>query len=878
MSSQDHRPQPATPRDPASSPSVEWTDASRRSAKGGGEHPLSFLRSPFSIGNNLGVYLQNYFRSGWAFFIPYLAAYLLYAWLRWPVNPVVEGAGSREQGAGGWVPSLLHVYWVLHAVHLVLGAFAIRSWRRQTSLLHSHFSLFLKAAPWLLLALLFYIPGIYLEWPSDPWEHLRRINEWRILDQVTAHSSWKKSSYFLPYSLTQHVTGLTQLSWLNVYYTAVCLLLSWQYYRLARAVGLGERASFIFVLIVALTFGNNVFSFYRYYGLSSSILAQLGAIALTRIALEALRPAASSFSEDGYSLTAYRLSLIASAPALLALTASNHTQGLGIAGLGIMAVVVWRLIEWKRSMLAWLAGTVLLASVAVALWLPRHPAIEEMYRAQGWLAPWYGFNLFSAASPALERSMHILGTVGLANAAAALLLIASRNSIVGWLTLLPVMALTLPCIALPFANWLAANGSAGSIVVFHRILFAGPIGLALVALTSAWCKGRHLPANEAPPGSDAPPGIPLPIRNMIGPGLLIGALFMSMVLTPGAGAYNRMWHGLQVTPADLRLHGLASAATRGHPAPLTDPSSLIFAPPQPAQALNAFLAGGFKSVFRSPNRFSNVRPEEVTHWLESVDSMLALVSGPELRATAFQLAPGWLLMEIPQRARDKDSQVMDLTAPNTEWLDAADPMAPIYRASASSTLDSNAGQPMHLFSSAPIPVEHGKRYRASTAIRQTEGSRSINYLAIAWLNRSGQLLHSNLPTPDGAGSPEGWNNGTYSYYGLVGQPASGAWQHYSVSFGLGESAAIPGNAAYMRVGAILNFTGAESARLSLKEVMVEELPSYTSVRMILPAPLDTFTPSSAAARLSGHWRPQQFQDENAGRQELMLPISGGKQP
>jgi|CXWL01.1.fsa_nt_gi hypothetical protein len=31
--------------------------------------------------------LQNYFRSGWAFLIPYLAAYLLYAWLRWPVNP-----------------------------------------------------------------------------------------------------------------------------------------------------------------------------------------------------------------------------------------------------------------------------------------------------------------------------------------------------------------------------------------------------------------------------------------------------------------------------------------------------------------------------------------------------------------------------------------------------------------------------------------------------------------------------------------------------------------------------------------------------------------------------------------------------------------------
>ena len=39
-----------------------------------------------------------YFRSGWAFLIPYLAAYLLYAWLNWPVDPVA--AGSSPVAAG----------------------------------------------------------------------------------------------------------------------------------------------------------------------------------------------------------------------------------------------------------------------------------------------------------------------------------------------------------------------------------------------------------------------------------------------------------------------------------------------------------------------------------------------------------------------------------------------------------------------------------------------------------------------------------------------------------------------------------------------------------------------------------------------------------
>ncbi|NBR59819.1 MAG: hypothetical protein EBT89_11765, partial [Opitutaceae bacterium] len=86
-----------------------------------------------------------YFRSGWAFLIPYLAAYLLYAWLKWPVNPVAAGSstvgggqlavsaiGALPSTAHGLlstgVPCLLHVYWTLHAINLVLGGLALRAW------------------------------------------------------------------------------------------------------------------------------------------------------------------------------------------------------------------------------------------------------------------------------------------------------------------------------------------------------------------------------------------------------------------------------------------------------------------------------------------------------------------------------------------------------------------------------------------------------------------------------------------------------------------------------------------------------------------------------------------------------------------------------
>ena len=101
-------------------------------------HVLTDRPPPTSPGNRSGAMLQNYFRSGWAFLIPYLAAYLLYAWLKWPVNPVA--AGSSTVGGGQLavsaigalpstgVPCLLHVYWFLHALHLVLGALALRAW------------------------------------------------------------------------------------------------------------------------------------------------------------------------------------------------------------------------------------------------------------------------------------------------------------------------------------------------------------------------------------------------------------------------------------------------------------------------------------------------------------------------------------------------------------------------------------------------------------------------------------------------------------------------------------------------------------------------------------------------------------------------------
>jgi hypothetical protein len=562
--------------------------------------------------------LSAYFCSGWAFLIPYLAAYLLYAWMKWPVNPAAGGeeiVKGISESAQTLIPSfshsltpppLLHVYWLLHVLTLALAIIALISWWRAPNPSESYqqtaWQRLYAVLPWLCLALLFWIPGVYLEFPADPWQHYARVNEWSWQQTVTQHSSWTKSSYFLAYSFIGHIAPpLQQLKWFDVYYTTCCLLLCWQYYRLARAIGLGERASMVFVVLQTLLFGNNVFGFYRYYGMSSSVFAQLGALALVRLALEAAKSpqlALRSFfslpsafagrpartitpaQAGGRSLgrqqattghtglaaannvvpppTVYRLLL--SCVLLLALTAFNHIQGLGIAALGMTAVVVWRLVEWRRSMIAWLALAAVVLSVATILWYPRHPALDNFYRPQGWLTAWYGFKLFTPGSQAFDRAASIIGLSGLINLVAGLFLI-RRNHVVAWLTLVPVMALCLPLVVIPFTSILASR-DVGEIITYSRVLFAIPAGLALVALgMSRLAADKETGVGDNKHGTQ--PWISVfhsSYTQLFAAGsVLILALFALTVTPASSPNFNRLYNTVMRVPADLSMHHVLQA-------------------------------------------------------------------------------------------------------------------------------------------------------------------------------------------------------------------------------------------------------------------------------------------------------------------------------
>ncbi len=863
--------------------------------------------------------LRSYFNSGWAFFLPYLLAYLLYAWLKWPVNQPL-GAGSGENGAGIWVPCLLHVYWAFHAVHLAFGALALRSWWRihipnplEPSAFSFQPSAFWPLLPWFCLALVFYIPGIYLEWPSDPWEHLRRINEWHVLQHVTDHSSWQKSSYFLPYSVTGHVTGLTQLSWLNCYYTAVCLLLSWQYYRLARAVGLGERAAFIFVLLNAVTFGNNIFSFYRYYGLSSSILAQLGAVTLTRIALEILsvpnkeqgtkstrqksdpppapqspvRPVTSISPSEiersvalpansrwkilsrskGSSLLAPHYSLLRSliaALALLLLIAFNHIQGLGIAGLGVLAVAVWRLIEWRRSMIVWLALAAVALSVATILWFPRHPALDEVYRPQGWLTPWYGFNLFMPASPASERTFHILGLVGLLSLPLGLWLIVSKNHITGWLTLLPILALPLPCFALPFAHGLTIVKSVDNIVTFHRMLFAFPMGLALVAalVHALPPMPRRMSATQSPHATS-----PLPTDRSNYPLVIsMAGLFSVITLSSGGSAFNRFWNCVQSTPSDLQLHHLLESLTPTTIAQTKDENTLLVDTLLVSEVYECFAPTLYLDAFRPiGDPLNSTELERRMAWLVSLSGIQK--NGLLPRVSIAEPPAGKLRMPFQTPGSEFTSRAEDFSPLAASWTTLSGPPHQSTVVNGVPAVSNQAGAATDVFNSEFIPVSSGKRYQLTSGIRQLRGAPSRNYLAVIWYDREKRLLASTLAQPAGAGNPAGWSNGAYSYYGLVGQPAPTVWRQYTIDFGIGTRADIPANAAFIRVGALLNYRATPNAQVALGAVMLRTILIQQHLAR-LPNARRVYSPISLTACLSKHWPPQRVALDHAGTKEL----------
>jgi hypothetical protein len=449
------------------------------------------------------AFSERYFKSGWAFFIPYLAAYLVYAMTGWRIH---DGRLSLES-----------VYCALHGLHVLLAFdFLWRcraAWRREWSFF----------AAWICLAALIALPGLYLEFPSDAWEHYVRINDWSAIDMIRANSGWKKSSYFLPYSLVGHSIPLAQVSVLAGYVAGLAWLACWQSYRLARALDFGRRSAFLAAMLQLFCYGNFSFAFHRYYGLGSTIVAHIAAFALVRHAVDFARAI----------VTGERPSILKSLPSsllLIALMAFNHPQALLIVGCAILGIIGWMMFSLRRRAAAVGLAALLLVCATAPWW--SMPPIFSYYTETHWLNFWRGFALFSPDSPAAARALAVLGTVGLLNLTCATVLL-WRNRLVAWLTIAPVAALLLPISAAPLA-YVLSRTSPDYIVVASRILLGIPSCFAMIELHRIW-RENDWPGQRLQSGSPA----------------LVLALFAAATLPGSAPHFNRFWHALARVPDDL---------------------------------------------------------------------------------------------------------------------------------------------------------------------------------------------------------------------------------------------------------------------------------------------------------------------------------------
>jgi hypothetical protein len=400
----------------------------------------------------------QYFGSGWAFFLPYLFLYLFF----W---------------ATGWrIQTLTTIFYFLHSLHaigliyFICLKFRTIDWR--------------SALFWLALASLFFNVGAYLEFPSDPWEHLWRIFQWQHLETIAEASANHKFAYFFGYSLMGWTEPANHLIAADLYFTFWSLLLALQFYRLALKCSLREPWARLAVIGTILLMGNSSFGFYRYYGIASTMLSTIAFLAGLNATIEYIRSKKISWVIPvGFSLL---------------LSFCNHPQGILLylaVSMGIIFSLLVDKLGWKQFLFK-IVSTLLISAILFRLLLET-PWLEDIRKTLGpiltsgdWLYPWGGFKLFSF-DPQINngpgRFLQITGGLGCLNLIVAAFCLRKRQ-LIGWITISPVLLLLYPPFAITFAYLLAKHDT---IIVFQRVLLATPQGFCLIILIqNAYRKGK----------------------------------------------------------------------------------------------------------------------------------------------------------------------------------------------------------------------------------------------------------------------------------------------------------------------------------------------------------------------------------------------------
>ncbi len=174
--------------------------------------------------------------------------------------------------------------------------------------------------------------GPYLEFPSDPLEHLRRIQSWeRVIWTQDVYSVYAlRFSYFWSHWLLQD-SGITwgERQGLGIFCAVLQGMLFWSFIRVTKQFTSKKTVAWLGAIFSVAFFGKDVFSFYSYYVLASTFTTYL-------VFLEGLLLLLHCFQQQQFR----NLWLL---PPLLFFCVQNHAQEALLllnAGLGLCVLLL----------------------------------------------------------------------------------------------------------------------------------------------------------------------------------------------------------------------------------------------------------------------------------------------------------------------------------------------------------------------------------------------------------------------------------------------------------------------------------------------------------------------------------------------------------
>lgn len=376
------------------------------------------------------------FSNGWLFIVPYVVFYLAFKYLHLPAS------------------GLKIIFICFHLGLIVLFINYLRTTSKKSEMADFVF--------WIGLVLLFLVPGAYLEFPSDPWEHFRRIYAWQSYRFIDENPLSDKFSYFWGWTLVYMVPPLYRRTALGVYGAFWELVLAYQFYLLALRLGFSKSWARIQVLATVCLFGANVFSFYRYYALSSTIVAYIAYLAAVIILMDVL---------DGERKKALLL------PLLVLIIYCNHLQEFIFLAISTTALLIHRAYEIQRfqKTLNYLLPLTLIVSWIIGAWVVLNPQfipIQGFNPVPSSVSSWGTFRLWDLKMPYVEAmAVHGLVSLGLA------IVLFKKYRRVALLTLAPVFLM----LFFPFVLCLSALIGNFDHQISWRVLYAFPGSFILVA-------------------------------------------------------------------------------------------------------------------------------------------------------------------------------------------------------------------------------------------------------------------------------------------------------------------------------------------------------------------------------------------------------------